>query len=131
VIDPNDKEGLKVLSQHPIQNAFYEGICLGGNTRGIHGLSPGCEPLHVLELGLFKMMIKGFYVNLGYKPGSKSYTKILQLPCVTRDMEIEQRVYSFDCICLLHLHPIFTKEGLLIKPIAGVFKNYVNHTSNL
>ncbi len=78
VIDANDKEGLKALSQHPIRNAFYEGICLGGNRRGIHGMSPG-EPLHVLELGLFKMMIEGFYVNLGYKPGSKSYPKILQL----------------------------------------------------
>jgi hypothetical protein len=78
VIDAKDKEGLKALSQHPIQNAFYDGICLGGNTRGIHGISPG-EPLHVLKLGLFKMMIKGFYVNLGYKPGSKSYHKMLQL----------------------------------------------------
>jgi hypothetical protein len=62
----------------PIRNAFYEGICLGGNKRGIHGMSPG-EPLHVLELGLFKMMIEGLYVNLGYKPGSTSYPKILQL----------------------------------------------------
>jgi hypothetical protein len=49
VIGANDKEGLKALSQHPIQNAFYEGICLGGNKRGIHGMTPG-EPLHVLEL---------------------------------------------------------------------------------
>jgi hypothetical protein len=39
---------------------------------------PG-EPLHVLELGLFKMMIKEFYVNLGYKPGLTLYPKILQL----------------------------------------------------
>jgi hypothetical protein len=70
VIGANDKEGLKDLSQHPIRNAFYKGICLGGNKRVIHGMSPG-EPLHVLELGLFKMMIKGFYVNLGYKPGSQ------------------------------------------------------------
>jgi hypothetical protein len=77
-IDANDKEGLKVLSQHPIRNAFYEDICLGDNKRGIHGMSPG-EPLHVLELGLFKMMIEGFYLNLGYKPGSTSYPKILQL----------------------------------------------------
>ncbi|WP_288992458.1 hypothetical protein [uncultured Marinobacter sp.] len=78
VINANDKEGLKALSQHPIRNAFYESICLGGNKRGIHGMSPG-EPLHVLELGLFKMMTEGFYVNLGYKPGSKSYPKILQV----------------------------------------------------
>jgi hypothetical protein len=41
-------------------------------------MSPG-EPLHVLELDLFKMMIEGFYVNLRYKPGSTSYPKILQL----------------------------------------------------
>jgi ribosomal protein L40E len=52
VIDANDKEGLKALSQHPIQNAFYEGICLGGNPRGIHGISPG-EPLHVLITVIF------------------------------------------------------------------------------
>jgi hypothetical protein len=56
VIDINDKEGLKALSQHPIQIAFYEAICLGRNTRGIHRMSTG-EPLHVLELGLFKMII--------------------------------------------------------------------------
>ncbi len=37
-------------------------------------MTPG-EPLHVLELGLFKLMIEGFYVNLGYKPGSKSYPR--------------------------------------------------------
>jgi hypothetical protein len=74
VIDANDKEGLKSLSQHPIRNAFYEGICLAGNRRGTHGMSPG-EQLHVLELGLFQMTIEGFYVNLGYKPGSKSYPK--------------------------------------------------------
>jgi hypothetical protein len=78
VIDANDKVGLKALLQHPIRNAFYEGICLGGNKGGIHGMLLG-EPLHVLELDLFKMMIKGFYVNLGYKPGSTLYPKILQL----------------------------------------------------
>jgi hypothetical protein len=77
LIDANDKEGLKAISQHPILNAFYTDICLGGNPRGIHGMTPG-EPLHVLELGLFKMLIEGFYVNLGYKPNSKSYPKILE-----------------------------------------------------
>jgi hypothetical protein len=77
-ISANDKEGLKALSQHPIRNVFYEGICFGGNKRGIHGMSPG-DPLHVLKLGLFKRMIKGFYANLGYKPGSTSYPEILQL----------------------------------------------------
>jgi hypothetical protein len=44
----------------------------------IHGMSPG-EPLQVLELVLFKIMIQAFYVNLGCKPGLKSYPKILEL----------------------------------------------------
>jgi hypothetical protein len=34
--------------------------------------------LHVLELGLFKIVVKGFFVNIGYNPWSKSYPKILQ-----------------------------------------------------
>jgi hypothetical protein len=63
VIGANDKEGLRALSQHPIQNACYEAICLGGNTRGIHGMTPG-EPFYAPELGLFNMMTEGFYLNL-------------------------------------------------------------------
>jgi hypothetical protein len=76
-IDAKDKEALQSISQHPIRNAFYVGICLGGNIRGIHGMTPG-EPLHVLELGLFKIVIEGFFVNLGYNPWSKAYPKILE-----------------------------------------------------
>jgi hypothetical protein len=41
-------------------------------------MTPG-EPLHVLEPGLFKLVIKEFYIHLGYKRGSKSYPKILEL----------------------------------------------------
>jgi hypothetical protein len=77
LIDAKDKEGLRSISQHPIRNAFYTELCLGGNPRGIHGMTPR-EPLHVLELGLFKIVIHGFLINLGYKPNSKSYSKILQ-----------------------------------------------------
>ena len=77
LVDSNNLEALKSISQHPIVNAFYRGICLGGNPRGIHGMTPG-EPLHVLEIGLFKIVIEGLCVNLGYKPKSKSYPKILQ-----------------------------------------------------
>ena len=36
------------------------------------------EPLHLLELGLFKYTIEGFCVNLGYSPKLKSYPKIIQ-----------------------------------------------------
>ena len=59
-----DFTGLKNISQHPIRNAFYNGVCLGGNHRGIHGMTPA-EPLHLLELGLFKYAIEGFCVALG------------------------------------------------------------------
>ena len=73
----DDLQGLKNISQHPIRNAFYDGVCLGGNRRGVHGMSPA-EPLHLLELGLFKYAIEGFCVNLGYSPKSKSYPKIIK-----------------------------------------------------
>jgi len=66
-----DHQGLKNISQHPIRNAFLDGLCLGGSKRGIHGMTPA-EPLHLLELGLFKYAIEGFCVNLGYSPKSKS-----------------------------------------------------------
>ena len=40
-------------------------------------MSPA-EPLHLLELGLFKYTIEGFCVALGYIPTSKSPPKILK-----------------------------------------------------
>jgi hypothetical protein len=55
VINTNDKEGLKALSQHPIRNAFYEGICLRGNKRGIHGMLPGSR------------LLVGTVFNVGHK----------------------------------------------------------------
>ena len=72
-----DHQGLKNISQHPIHNAFLDRLCLGGNQRGIHGMTPA-EPLHLLELGLFQYAIEGFCVNLGYSPKSKSYPKIIK-----------------------------------------------------
>ena len=72
-----DLAGLKNISQHPVRNAFYNGVCLGGNQRSIHGMTPA-EPLHLLELGLFKYAVEGFCVALGYVPTSKSPPKILK-----------------------------------------------------
>ncbi len=77
LLTAGDWQGLKHISQHPIRNAFYDGVCLGGNHRGVHGMTPA-EPLHLLELGLFKYTIEGFCVNLGYSPQSKSYPKIIK-----------------------------------------------------
>ena len=103
-IDANDRDALRSISQHPIRNAFYADICLGGNSRGIHGMTPG-EPLHVLELGLFKLMIKGFYFNLGYKPGSKSYPKILQLLDKTYPRTLpSSEPYALYHVCLAEIN---------------------------
>ena len=77
LVNARNKQALQTISQHPIRNAFYHGLCLGGNPRGIYGMTPA-EPLHVLELGLFQYAVEGFCVDLGYTAGSKSYPKILQ-----------------------------------------------------
>jgi hypothetical protein len=70
-------QGLKSISQHPIRNAFYDGVCLGGNHHGVHGMTP-VEPLHLLELGLFKYAIEGFCDKLSYLPKSKNDLKIIK-----------------------------------------------------
>jgi hypothetical protein len=75
-VDSDDYDGLKAISQHYVCNVFYQGICLGGHPQNIHGISPG-ELLHVIDLGLFKGCTLEFIVNLGHKPQTKSYPKIL------------------------------------------------------
>jgi hypothetical protein len=72
-----DFTGLKKISQHPIRNAFYDGVCLGGNRCGIHGMM-SAELLHLLELDLFKYTIECFCVALGCTPKSKIQPKILK-----------------------------------------------------
>jgi hypothetical protein len=73
----NDLEGLKAMSQHPLKNAFYNSkLDIGRNPRGIHGMTPG-EPLHVVDLGLFKYGLEGFFICLGMNPKSKAPCKIL------------------------------------------------------
>ncbi len=73
----NDLERLKAMSQHPLKNAFYNTkLDIGRNPRGIHGMTPG-EPLHVVDLGLFKYGLEGFFICLGMNPKSKAPCKIL------------------------------------------------------
>jgi hypothetical protein len=73
----DDLEGLKAMSQHPLKNAFYNSkLDIGCNPRGIHGMTPG-EPLHVVDLGLFKYGLEGFFICLGMNPKSKAPCKIL------------------------------------------------------
>jgi hypothetical protein len=73
----NDLEGLQAMSQHPLKNAFYNSkLDIGWNPRGIHEMTPG-EPLHVVDLGLFKYGLEGFFICLGMNPKSKAPCKIL------------------------------------------------------
>jgi hypothetical protein len=81
-------------------------------------MSPG-QPLHVLELGLFKMMIKGLYVNLGYKPGPTSYPKILQLLDVwAQQIGSALLVTKATEKCRVHIFPMV----LLVEPSWQVTK---------
>ncbi len=59
-----DVEGLKTISQHDQKNAFYNPkLDIRSNAHGIHGMTP-CEPLHLVDLGLFKYALEGFYICL-------------------------------------------------------------------
>lgn len=85
LVKANDLDGLKVISQHHVRNAFYHpNLNIGVNPRGIHGMTPG-EPLHVVDLGLFKYGLEGFFICLGQNPKSKAPCKILmQLDSMAR-----------------------------------------------
>jgi hypothetical protein len=63
-VDADDHDGLQTISQHYVQNAFYDGICLGGHPHGIHGITPPGKLLHVVDLGNFKGATQGFMENL-------------------------------------------------------------------
>jgi hypothetical protein len=67
----NDLERLKAMSQHHLKNAFYNSkLNIGWNPRGMNGMIPG-EPLHVVDLGLFKYYLEVFFICLGIIPKVK------------------------------------------------------------
>ena len=79
LVEAKDLDGLKAISQHYVQNAYYNPLlCLGGIPRGIHGMTPG-EPLHVIDLGIFKYLIESFCIAMGMNPiaSSRAPTKML------------------------------------------------------
>jgi hypothetical protein len=54
LVKVDDLEGLKAISQRNVRNAFYNPkLNIGWNSQGIHRITPG-EPLHMVDLGLFK-----------------------------------------------------------------------------
>ena len=75
LLDAEDWDGLKNISQHPIRNPFYR-LDVGGNKRNIHGMSFG-EVLHVVDLGLLPIILEQFYIALGSNPKKKGTTVLL------------------------------------------------------
>jgi hypothetical protein len=64
LIQQNDRESLRSLSQHKIQNAMYK-VCFGCHTRqGIHGACP-LDMLHAIQLGIFKYVRECFFEQIG------------------------------------------------------------------
>ena len=64
LVEKNDEEALKRLSQQNIKNAFYD-IRMGQHSdQGIHGACP-MELLHDLLLGVFKYMRDCFLIQIG------------------------------------------------------------------
>lgn len=79
LIDAQDEEGLKAVSQQNIQNAWY--LCRFGshNILGIHGASP-LELLHWLQLGKYKYQRQMFFAQSGKSSNlSKSINKLAVL----------------------------------------------------
>ena len=66
LIDNKDEDGLKALSQHYIDNAWYQIMFGSHNNYGIHGNSP-TEPLHWVDLGQFKYAREMFWAQTGDK----------------------------------------------------------------
>ena len=61
----NDIKELKQMSQYNFHSAWYKlNITFGGNPRGIHGVTPS-EPLHMIDLGIFKYLVEVFFQDIG------------------------------------------------------------------
>jgi hypothetical protein len=70
---------LKLVSQHSFHKKIYDGLNLANNPCNIHGATLA-EPLHVIDLGLFKYAIEQFCVALGMSPpqlGKKRFSSLV------------------------------------------------------
>ena len=64
LVDNENLDGLKAISQQHIQNAWYKVQFHQANTRGIHGACPS-EMLHALLLGIFRYVRDVFFEMVG------------------------------------------------------------------
>ena len=66
LVKQNDQDGLRLISQQNINNAFYSVRFGQHNKEGIHGACP-LEMLHALLLGIFKYIRDCFFEQVGEK----------------------------------------------------------------
>jgi hypothetical protein len=66
LVEAEDFEGLRKISQQYIQNAFYPLLFGLHNNQGIHGACP-LEMLHAILLGMFKYINECFFQQIGPK----------------------------------------------------------------
>ena len=65
LVTKNDFEELKRMSQYKFHTVWWSlNINFGGNPRGIHGVTPS-EPLHMIDLGIFKYLVETFFISIG------------------------------------------------------------------
>ena len=64
LIDQNDDENLKLISQQKIQNCMYDLRFGSHSTQGVHGACP-VEMLHALLLGIFRYVRDCFFTQIG------------------------------------------------------------------
>lgn len=67
LITSQDRDKLKIYSQYCFHTAWWNlGINFGGHPYGIHGVTPS-EPLHMIDLGIFKYLVETFFSSVGNK----------------------------------------------------------------
>ena len=64
LVEKDDTEKLRSISQHNMQNAWHKVRFNQGNNRGIHGATP-CEKLHQFDLGVIPSSRTVFFKQIG------------------------------------------------------------------
>ncbi len=67
LVEKGDVEGLRLLSQSYLTNAFHKVKFNRGNDRGVHGACPS-DMLHAFQLGIFKYLRDVFFEFIGGNP---------------------------------------------------------------
>jgi hypothetical protein len=67
LVDAGDVAGLNAITYHFVQTCWKQlGIDFGGALHGVHAATPS-EPLHQIDIGIFKYEIKELFLAIGSK----------------------------------------------------------------